>query len=192
MQQSGYHYCPLCHRQTRMLTSAQAADILDVSRRTIYRWVQERKIHAIRRPSGRLRICEDSLLGFHQGSLPTPSPSPGDERIQLVLDMIEEQYPDAHLTLDELSEHVRLSTGYLSKLFKRETGSSFRQHLRAVRVRKAEPLLHNPRLSIKEVAIAVGYRPRCVSDFTRHFKAAYGMTPSEYRRSTAIKKGEGR
>lgn len=192
MRTSDYRYCFSCHRQTRMLTSAQAADVLNVSRRTIYRWVQEGKIHATRIPSGHLRICEDSLLGSYQGSYAAPPSRPVDERIQLVLDMIEEQYPHAHLTLDELSEQAGMSAGYLSKLFKRETGSRFRQYLRALRLRKAETLLHNPLLSIKEVAIRVGYPPRCVSEFTRHFKAAYGMTPSEYRQSMALKRDRAR
>jgi two-component system response regulator YesN len=133
-------------------------------------------------PSGQLRLCENSLIG------PGPWPdeelrfSPANGRIKLALRLIKEQHRDSELSLGKLSKQVRLSVGYLSRLFKKETGVSFRQYLREVRLRKAEELLRDPILSIKEVAMDVGYRH--VSDFDHHFKSAYGIRPTAYRQAS--------
>lgn len=43
------------------LTIKEAAAAADVSRRTIYNWIEEGKIDWIRVPSGKIRIFEDSL-----------------------------------------------------------------------------------------------------------------------------------
>lgn len=163
-----------------MLAVRQAAEVLSVTARTIYRWVTEGRVHARRTPSGHLRLCENSLLG------PLPdeerSFSPRDGRIKQAVRLIQERYQDANLTLDKLSTHVRLSSGYLSRLFKKETGVSFRDYLREARMRKAAELLRGTLLSIKEIALEVGYRH--VSDFDHHFKMTYGMTPRRYRESS--------
>jgi len=80
------------------------------------------------------------------------------------------------------------SVGSLSRLFKKETGVSFRQHVREVRMRKAEEMLRRTLLSIKEIAAEVGYKH--VSDFDHHFKEVYGMTPREYREAGSTEAAE--
>jgi two-component system response regulator YesN len=97
--------------------------------------------------------------------------------------LIEEQFQDKNLTLDKLSKQLGVSLSHLARLFKKELRVSFRQHLRAVRMKQAGVLLRRSLLSIKEVAASVGYKH--VSDFDHHFNMTYGMRPSVYRRVSA-------
>jgi len=47
-----------------LLTVAEAAEMLSVSRKTVYRWIKEGRLSAcvIRLPSGRIRIDRDMLI----------------------------------------------------------------------------------------------------------------------------------
>jgi excisionase family DNA binding protein len=42
-------------------TIAQACELADVSRRTMYNWIDQGKVEAVRAPGGRYRIYRDSL-----------------------------------------------------------------------------------------------------------------------------------
>jgi putative resolvase len=45
----------------RLLTAKQAAQLLQVSEETIWRWVRAGKMKAVRLPSGRIRIEESEI-----------------------------------------------------------------------------------------------------------------------------------
>ncbi|HEY7910573.1 MAG TPA: helix-turn-helix transcriptional regulator [Blastocatellia bacterium] len=100
-------------------------------------------------------------------------------RIRQAIRLINEQYQQTGLTLGQIAGQLNLSVWHLSRLFKKETGESVKQYLRAVRMIKAQELLLNSVFSIKEIAAAVGYNH--VSDFDHHFKATFNMRPGEYR-----------
>lgn len=160
---------------------AEAGETAGVHRRTIYRWMEQGKIHPLKTSGRQIHICENSLPA-NNGSRGEGRRGPlGDRRITHLLELIEENYSDPRLTLSRASRWVGLSRGYVSRRFKQETGWGFRQYVRRVRVEKAAALLVTTGLSIKEVAAAVGYTPRCVSEFDRHFKDTYGLTPTQYR-----------
>jgi hypothetical protein len=54
-------WCPACRRQVEMVTPAQGARVAGVSERTIYRWVEARKLHFDEVPDRTMFICLDSL-----------------------------------------------------------------------------------------------------------------------------------
>jgi hypothetical protein len=54
--------CAACGNQSRMVTVDEAASIARVSARTIYRRVEESRLHFAETPEGRLLICLNSLL----------------------------------------------------------------------------------------------------------------------------------
>ena len=54
--------CPVCLRESEMLTAKQAAMLLQVSTKSIYRWLAEEKAHGVRTPGGCHRICRESLF----------------------------------------------------------------------------------------------------------------------------------
>lgn len=97
-----------------------------------------------------------------------------------VLSYIKENYA-SDLNLKNVSDKVYVSTWYLSKLLKKETGDNFINILNQIRVENAKKLLHDPRYKIYEIANAVGYTD--VPYFTKIFKKETGLTPMEYKNS---------
>lgn len=83
------------------------------------------------------------------------------------------------LTVAQTAEAIGLSEGYLSRLFKKETGYTFNSYLAAYRVHAAMELLHDPHALVYEVAGRVGYAD--ATYFSTQFKKAVGISPSEYQ-----------
>ena len=54
-------FCLECGAEARMLEPAEAARLARVSQRTIYRWVEERRMHFTETADDRLFICLNSL-----------------------------------------------------------------------------------------------------------------------------------
>lgn len=181
MSHETHFWCQLCCGDTDHVSVTRAAQIAGVTNRTIYLWATRGTVHVNRTAGGPLWICQPSLHPVTKDVIKPTSKASIDGRIQLVIKLVEQQYERDDPTLSKMAKHARLSIWYLARLFKRNTGSHFSEYLRNVRLKKAERLLQDPTLSIKEIAAAVGYK--YVSDFNHHFKSAYGMGPGEYRRS---------
>ena len=54
-------YCPICARESEFVTPEEAAAVASVTSRTIYRWLENGKLHFIEMPGGELLICAESL-----------------------------------------------------------------------------------------------------------------------------------
>jgi transcriptional regulator GlxA family with amidase domain len=103
-----------------------------------------------------------------------------DRRLLLVLVLVEENMR-RQLAIRDLAAAVNLSSGRLAHLFKSEVGVSPQRYLNNMRMEKAKELLENGLLSCKEIAVEVGIPNP--SRFCRGFKARYGTTPMEYRKT---------
>ena len=94
------------------------------------------------------------------------------------------RYLQEHLaedvSLSVLAEQFHLSAQYISQLFKSEIGVNFLAYLTSIRMEQAKQLLLTTSLSITEVSARAGYADYRV--FTKAFKKAEGITPSQYRR----------
>lgn len=85
------------------------------------------------------------------------------------------------LSLDEVAKAVFLSSGYLSIIFKEETGYTVLEYITFIRMQKAKELvLTTPALKIKDIAEQLGYNN--VQSFIRYFKKYYGETPMAFRK----------
>ena len=56
-------WCQGCSARVEMLTPEQAAVLLQVTPRVVYRWVEAQLLHFIEEPDGRVLICRNSLYG---------------------------------------------------------------------------------------------------------------------------------
>jgi two-component system response regulator YesN len=84
-----------------------------------------------------------------------------------------------NLSLEETANNVNISSAYLSRLFGKETGLSFTDHLNRIRVVHAQELLTDSRLNISETAYKVGFNnPKY---FSQVFRRHTGCTPIGYR-----------
>ena len=85
------------------------------------------------------------------------------------------------LSLHILAEKQNLSAGYLSTVFKKETGKTVTDYILGERMQLAMHLLGTTKLQIQTVALHCGVVD--VQYFSKLFKKYAGMTPKEYRES---------
>ena len=87
---------------------------------------------------------------------------------------------DEALTLTHLSEKLGYSRYHVSRKFSEIAGMQMRDYLRYRKLAFALKNIRDTQASILEVAMNHGFSSH--EAFTRAFKEAYGITPSEYRR----------
>ena len=93
------------------------------------------------------------------------------------------QHYEEDLNLDMLAEKVYLSSGYLSFIFKKETGMNLNRYIRVFRMEKAKEFLCSTNMKVAQVSEKVGFAN--VSYFCRSFRDYYGSSPESYRKGTA-------
>lgn len=91
-----------------------------------------------------------------------------------------QEHLSEEMSLSVLAEEFHLNAQYISQLFKSEIGVGFLAYLTNIRMEKAKKLLLSTSLSVAEVAEQSGYGDYRV--FTKVFKKAEGITPSQFRR----------
>ena len=87
----------------------------------------------------------------------------------------------ARITVAELADHVHLSESYLSRLFKKEVGTSISDYIRRQKLETAKNMLVYSDYRSAEIATILCFPSQ--SYFTEIFHKYTGMTPGEYRRS---------
>ncbi len=83
------------------------------------------------------------------------------------------------LSLNSIAEAKCITSTYLSRIFKDETGVNFVDYLIDARLSAAEKLVVDSNLKIEEIASMIGYSSS--QYFIKKFKVQYGCTPKEYR-----------
>lgn len=84
------------------------------------------------------------------------------------------------LYLEKISQQMGISTKYLSKIFKEQTGNNLTDYISFLRISKAKKLLNESDISINEVAEKVGIYNR--TTFLRTFKKYEGVSPVEFKK----------
>ena len=100
--------------------------------------------------------------------------------VSKVKQLLEEEYMK-DISLTEISDRLGIHPNYLSTLFKTETGTTYSQYLRALRVKKAADLMRTTNLKVYEIAERVGYSD--TASFYRVFKEELGVSPARYKRN---------
>ena len=103
----------------------------------------------------------------------------GMQVIDRVKEFVMNNYRDPELSLSSAAEYASVSTGYLSGLFKKESGTNFVKYLTDVRMEKSMQLLRTTDMKTYEIAYETGFsNPHY---FSISFKKYTGMSPSEFR-----------
>ncbi len=97
------------------------------------------------------------------------------------IDMCIKKHNDEALTLEHLSSTLGYSEFYISRKFREISGMQFREYLRYRRLAFALKELRDTENGILDIALDYGFSSH--EAFTRAFKEAYGITPSEYRKN---------
>lgn len=101
-----------------------------------------------------------------------------DSVISSILQTVNQRYSQPIL-LEDLAKESFLSYNYLSKKFKEETGETFRDYLKHIRLNHAAKELIQSNESVLKIAINNGFSSS--KSFHKMFKDYFGMTPKKYR-----------
>ena len=103
-------------------------------------------------------------------------------RLRRVRDRIDRDYAQP-LDVEALARGAHMSSGHLSRQFRRAYGESPYAYLMTRRIERAMALLRRGDLSVTEVCFAVGCSS--LGTFSTRFTELVGMPPSTYRRRAA-------
>lgn len=132
---------------------------------------------------GMLELLDILAMSSEYSILSSPDYTPNLEpEVQYALGIVMDY------VYDNLTVEVRMSTAAhlvgmteptFSRFFKRNTGSTFIEYIRKLRIAKACELLADPVLQITDICFESGYQN--ISNFNRRFRAEKGVTPTRYR-----------
>lgn len=106
------------------------------------------------------------------------------KQIQIIVDEIDtciQSYSSEALTLGLLSRKLGYSEFHTTRKFKEITGMQFRDYIRKRKLAFALKEVRDNKKSILDIAFDYGFSSH--EAFTRTFKSAYGVTPSDYRKA---------
>lgn len=98
--------------------------------------------------------------------------------IDRLIKYVNRNYSDA-VTLKNLSQSLKLTPNYISKLFSENTGMGFKEYLTGVRIKNARDLLEGTNLPINTIAAKCGFDDS--NYFSQAFKKVIGFSPKQYR-----------
>lgn len=124
------------------------------------------------------RMVREMLDAFHEAEMQDARPGYG-QPVDACIDYVNQNLY-SKLTVEQTAESLGYSPSYLSELFRRTTGESLYAYIQAQKLKEAAAMLRYTRQKLTAIASALGYHS--LSHFSKAFKAAYGVTPSSYRK----------
>ena len=94
-----------------------------------------------------------------------------------LLRYIDEHFQDA--TLSAFARDQKENEYTLSRMIKKNTGSTFKELLQNKKLTKACELLKNTDIPVADISVMIGYDN--TSFFHRLFRRSFGMSPRQYR-----------
>lgn len=102
-----------------------------------------------------------------------------DPRIKKLTSYINDHYSD-DITIGDLADMVNLHPVYLGKLFKQNTGLTYKEYMNRIRINNAEMMLSSGGFTVTETAERCGFYD--ISYFSNLFKLMKGYPPSAARK----------
>ena len=100
------------------------------------------------------------------------------DKLKVAFEFIEGNYMN-DITLEDPAKAAGYSKYHFSRLFRRVSGTTFKDFLNRRRVKESALLLTETNLSVTDVAMKSGFSS--ITTFNRVFKKIEGCTPSEYK-----------
>jgi AraC-like DNA-binding protein len=114
-----------------------------------------------------------------------PSFETTDQRlVKKALEVVERNISDPLFGVERLADEMGMSRANLHRKMKTVTGFSPGDFIRNVRLKRAAWLLQNQADSVSQIGLTVGFEDQ--SYFSKSFKKQFGVSPSEYFRSSAV------
>lgn len=99
--------------------------------------------------------------------------------IEKAKEYIKNNYMLEDLDLGIISEHIHVSSAYLSRLFKQVTGETCIEFTNKIKINQSKKLLKETNLKLYEIAYKVGYSD--AQYFSTCFKKYEGISPTDFR-----------
>lgn len=104
----------------------------------------------------------------------------GNKYVRKTLEYIATHF-DQEFQIADIALNAGISSAYLQRIFKAQTGLSLIDQINIYRIEKAKILLETSSLPIVDIAISVGFNSR--QHFTHTFKKITGCSPGAYSKS---------
>jgi len=106
--------------------------------------------------------------------------------LEKVMKIINNNIAEPDLNVEMLAAGVGMSRVHMHRKLKELTNQSARDFIRSIRLKQAAEMLTHQKLTISEVAYAVGFSN--LSHFSNSFHEFYGMSPKEYAQRNTLPK----
>ncbi|MFP4379015.1 MAG: AraC family transcriptional regulator [Candidatus Sumerlaeia bacterium] len=125
---------------------------------------------------------EAMLQALEEDHLP-PRAQPSLQAREIVQHIVQQvdAHPELFWSAAQLAARAGYSPTHFNRTFRKLTGQSPQQYLIDARIRRAESLLRQSRMTISEIAAQLGYQD--VYHFSKQFRQKTGQTPGRIRRS---------
>ena len=99
--------------------------------------------------------------------------------LEKAIDYMKRRYA-LKLTLEEVAEYAGYSPTYFSRIFREDTGMTFKEYLNELRIEKSKTLLLTSGMTVTEISSMLGFNDQ--SYFCKIFKSSTGVTPDKFRK----------
>ena len=100
-------------------------------------------------------------------------------RIRPAVDYLHEHYTTELLSIEQLAAMCSMTPEYFRQIFRKQFGESPLRYINMLKLHHARELLRSGLYSVTEAALLSGYSD--LSHFSREFKRATGLSPSEFK-----------
>lgn len=134
--------------------------------------------YEIAKQCGRALLIDAPRTWQASFSIPLYNQQHHDEKIQLAEEYLHDNF-SSNFAIDDLAQHIGMSTRNLTRRFKQATGETPLTYLHKLRINCAKQLLETDFKSVQEICYEVGYTD--IPFFRNVFKRYAGLTPKEYK-----------
>ncbi len=99
--------------------------------------------------------------------------------IETIMSYIDSHYKDESLGLDALASRFHMSVSSISRYIKDQNGQKYTEYISNLRIEEACRLLTETDVKVQYIPFEIGYKDYV--SFSKKFKSAKGISPSEYR-----------
>ncbi|WP_281550212.1 response regulator transcription factor [Murimonas intestini] len=136
-------------------------------------------VKAFNRLGQRADNNKDRQRGIYWEDIPDEIRETEEDPIEKSIQYIKQNL-NKNISRTDVAGYVHLNEEYFSRLFKQETGATFKDYILMEKMKAAQKLLEKSRLSVSIIASKVGYDN--FSHFSKMFKKVTNQTPQEYRK----------
>ncbi|MDF2668651.1 MAG: AraC family transcriptional regulator [Paenibacillus sp.] len=122
------------------------------------------------------------LLDTHNSKSEPTSLSVKQKKIVRTAKQYVREHIASTIEYDNLADLTGVSSRYLNRLFKQDTGISLKEYITRARIERASHLLTQTSMSVGQVAESLGYSD--IYFFSKQFKKYGGQSPSYFRSKT--------